>query len=233
MAPRRLPCCVVLVVAFCHLDLPVHAQSLVDAARLARDTREQLGPPAKVYTNADLPEAGRVTGPTPARVSQYRSLLEAALRRERALLELLRERRVTQRPLAARSVRPDPAPSTAPATGGIPLYLAYSGYPVYLAYSGYPLSVARRKSGRRDSISVWHLHRPRGQDRRARTQTAPRQTGSDSKRSRSSRRPSSRRPAGRDRIRTVQPRPRLPVPGLNRNGRGPRPQRLPERPGRR
>ena len=120
MAPRRLPCCVVLVVAFCHLDLPVHAQSLVDAARLARDTREQLGPPAKVYTNADLPEAGRVTGPTPARVSQYRSLLEAALRRERALLELLRERRVTQRPLAARSVRPDPAPSTAPATGGSP-----------------------------------------------------------------------------------------------------------------
>ena len=120
MALRRLPCCVVLVIAFCHLDLPAHAQSLVDAARLARDTREQLGPPAKVYTNADLPEAGRVVEPTLAWAARYGSLLEAALRRERALLELLRERRVTQRPLAARSLRPDPAPPTARVTGGSP-----------------------------------------------------------------------------------------------------------------
>ena len=226
MALGRLPCCVVLVVAFCHPALPAHAQSLVDAARRARDTREQLGPPAKVCTNADLPEAGRVTEPTLAWAARYRSLLEAALRRERALMELLRERRVTQRPPAARSVRPDPAPPTARVTGGIPLSLAYSGYPV---------SVARRKSGPWDSTPVWHLHRPRGQGRRVRIQTAPRQTGSDRKRERSSRRRSNRRPAARSGYEeSSRPfdyiAPGLPAPGLNRNGRGPGSR---ERPGRR
>ncbi len=227
MALRRLPCCVVLVIAFCHLDLPAHAQSLVDAARLARDTREQLGPPAKVYTNADLPEAGRVVEPTLAWAARYESLLEAARRRERALLELLRERRVTQRPLAARSLRPDPAPPTARVTGGIPLSLAYSGYPV---------SVARRKSRPTDSTLVWHLHRPPGQDRRVRIQAAPRQIGSDRKRGRSSRRPSSRRPAARSGYEQSS-RPLtargFPAPGLNRNGQRPGSQKPHEHPGRR
>ena len=122
----------VLIVAFSHTSLQAHPQSLVDAARLARDIRERHGPPTKVYTNDDLPDNSEVAArrePTPAGESRYRSLLEEALERERVLLELLRTRRVT---------RPAPvpvqtAPPPAPATPGIPLYLAYSGYPVIVA----------------------------------------------------------------------------------------------------
>ena len=121
--------CVVLVVAFSHTDRPAHAQSLVDAARLARERREELGPPTKVYTTEDLPDVRRITEPTLAWVSRYRFLLEAALERERAHLELLRERSVMlpapvpMKPL--KMVPPDPAP--APPTIGIPLYSGLRG----------------------------------------------------------------------------------------------------------
>ena len=125
MALRRLRRlgCAVLIVAFSHTSLPAHAQSLVDAARLAREIRERHGPPTKVYTNDDLPDNSEVVArrePTPAGESRYRSLLEKALERERVLLELLRTRPVTR-------------PAPAPATPGIPLYLVYSGYPVIVA----------------------------------------------------------------------------------------------------
>ena len=89
MAVPRLHCllgCVVLVVALSHTDRAAQAQSLVDAARLARERREEIGSPTKVYTNADLPATRSITEPTLRWVSRHRFLLAAELERERALL---------------------------------------------------------------------------------------------------------------------------------------------------
>ena len=190
--------CVVLVVAFSHTDRPAHAQSLVDAARLARERREELGPPTKVYTTEDLPDVRRITEPTLAWVSRYRFLLEAALERERARLELLRERSVMlPAPVPMKPVKmvpPDPAP--APPTIEIPLYPVYAGY---LVYPGYPALVASRPDPRpRHSTMISAPPRRyrrggRARESRSRIQTTPR-------RGTSGRRvdPSTRRPAARN-----------------------------------
>ena len=139
--PRlQLLSCVVLVVVFSHTGRPAHAQSLVDAARLARQRREALGPPTKEYTNEDLPDTGRITEPTLAWVSLFRSRLEAALERECTLLELLRERPVMPpAPVPVKTVPLDPVPT--PPTFGIhlyPVYSSYPGYPVFVASSANP-----------------------------------------------------------------------------------------------
>ena len=123
----RLPSlgCAVLIAALGQTSLPAHAQSLVDVARLVRDIRERHGPPTKVYTNEDLPDTGRITGPTRSWASRSRSLREAACERERARIALRCERPVTQpAPVPVKTVPVDPAPT--PATSGIPLSLVYS-----------------------------------------------------------------------------------------------------------
>ena len=87
MARRRLFWlgCVILIVAGSQGNHSAHAQPLVAVARPAREMREQIGPPTKIYTNADLPDVGDVTEPTLAWVSRYLALVEAALEREGVL----------------------------------------------------------------------------------------------------------------------------------------------------
>ena len=123
----------ILIVAFSHTSLPARAQSLVEVAQLAREMRERQNPPTKVYTNADLPHVEPVSTPSESgapSVSDYQSQLDAALERERALLERLRRRQVW-RPVPvvvearAKPRPPDPPPTQT--TPGIPLYLAYGG----------------------------------------------------------------------------------------------------------
>ena len=173
-------------------------RSLSSTRRGWRERREELGPPTKVYTTEDLPDVRRITEPTLAWVSRYRFLLEAALERERARLELLRERSVMlpapvpMKPL--KMVPPDPTP--APPTIGIPLYPVYAGY---LVYPGYPALVASPPDPRpRHSTMISAPPRRyrrggRARESRSRIQTTPR-------RGTSSRRvdPSTRRPAARN-----------------------------------
>ncbi len=220
MALRRLPWlgCVVLVVAFSHTGRPAHAQSLVDAARLAREIREALGPPTKVYTNQDLPAARRITEPTLAWVSRYRSLLEAALERERALLALRRERPLTLPvpvPVPVQTVPQDPAPT--PPTFGIPLYPLYLGYPVFVSS---PLSPRPRHSTTVSASPRRHRRGSRARDRRSRVQTARRRPTSGRRVA-----PFTRRPAagnGYEQSRRSFPHiaPGLTIPGAGRHGSG-------------
>ena len=226
--------CVVLIVAFSYTGRPAHAQSLVDAARLARARREALGPPTKVYTNEDLPGTRRITEPTLAWVSSYRSLLEAALERERALLELLREQSVMRpapAPVPAKTVPPDPAPT--PPTFGIPLYPVYSGYPVYL---GYPVFVAAlpnpqpRHSTMVSASPPLHRRGFRVRDHRSRIETMRRRATSGRRVD-----PSTRRPATRNGHEPWSRRfpyiaPGLPAPGVARNRTGGRASGAPARP---
>ena len=229
MALRRLPWlgCVVLVVAFSHTGRPAHAQSLVDAARLAREIREALGPPTKVYTNQDLPAARRITEPTLAWVSRYhslleaalereRALLEAALERERALLELRRDRPLTLPvPVPVQTVPQDPAPT--PPTFGIPLYPLYLGYPVFVSS---PLSPRPRHSTTVSASPRRHRRGSRARDRRSRVQTARRRPTSGRRVA-----PFTRRPAagnGYEQSRRSFPHiaPGLTIPGAGRHGSG-------------
>ena len=208
--------CVVPIVACSHSNRPHHAQSLVAVARLAREMREQFGPPTKIYTTADLPDIRRVTEPTLAWVSQYLSLLEAARERERVLLERRRERQVQPAPVLVKTVRskrvPAPPPTPPWATSGVPLYLAY-GAPVIVASPHSPrprdrkaVSDAPRRHGRGS----------RPQDGRSRLQTTPRRATS-----RGEVEPSARRPTARNGYeQSSRPFPyiarRLPVPGRGR-----------------
>ena len=199
--------CVILVVAFTHMGRPAPAQSLVDAARLARATRAELGPPTKVYTNEDLSDTGRITEPTLAWAARYRSqLLEAALERERALLELLR-------------ARPVMLPAPAPPTFGFPLYPIYSsypGYPVFLASSANPRP---RQSTKGSAAPRGHQHRrgSRARDERSRIQTARHRAASGRRVDPSTRRPAAR--SGYEESSRPFPyiAPGLPAPGLARN----------------
>ena len=199
--------CVVLVVAFSHTGYPAHAQSLVDAARLARERREALGPPTKVYTNENLPDTGRLTEPTLAWVSRYRSLLEAAREREPALLELLRERPVKTMP-------PQPAPT--PPTLGIPLYPVYSsypGYPVFVASSANPRP---RHSTMGSASPRRHLHRARARGQRSQIHPTRRRAPSGRRVDPPTRRPAARN--GHEEASRPFPyiAPGLPVPGWAR-----------------
>lgn len=122
----------ILIVALCHTAVPARAQSLVDAARLARETRERHDPPTKVYTAADFPEDARRVRPREPSVPVVpgdRSRLDEALERERVLLELLREQAVAP-PVAgdddARTPKPVKVREQAP-RGGIPLAWVYAG----------------------------------------------------------------------------------------------------------
>ena len=171
--------CVVLVVAFSHIGRPAHAQSLVDAARLAGERRAELGPPAKVYTTADLPNTTRLTEPTLAWASRYRSLLEAARERERALREeLLRERALTLSLPTPAPVPPKTVPTDAPPTpprAEIPWYLVSSGYSV-------PVAGPPDPQPRHDTVAASSRPYRRGgraRDRRSRARTTPRQATSD------------------------------------------------------
>ena len=160
MARRRLFWlgCVILIVAGSHGNRSAHAQSLVAVARLARETRELVGPPTKIYTNADLPDVGRVTEPTLAWVSRYLALVEAALERERVLQERRRERPIPQPalvPVKTRRSTPTPTPPPGPTTSGIPLSLVY-GAPVILA------SPHHRRPRDRRVVSDAHDHRAHG-----------------------------------------------------------------------
>jgi hypothetical protein len=178
---------VALVLASSHLGRPALAQSLVDAARLARETRQELGPPTKVYTEEDLPNIGGITEPTQAWASRYRSLLEAALARERALLWLRSLQPVTPpEPMAVlvKTVQPDPPP--APPTSGIPLSLVYSGYPVFGASGSSP---RRRPSTRVPASPVRHPLGSRARGRRARIDTTRRPPTADRRDEPSTRRP--------------------------------------------
>ena len=199
--------CVVLIVAFSHTSRPAHAQSLVDAARLARATRAELGPPTKVYTNEDLPDTRRITEPTLAWVSRYRSLLDAALERERAPLERLRERSVMlpPAPVQAKTVPPDPAPT--PPTFGIPLSPVYSGYPVVVAALPNPQP---QHFTMVSALPPLHRRGFRARDHRSRIETMRRRATSGRRVD-----PSTRRPADQERARTLEPtvplhRPRSP-----------------------
>ena len=125
-------------------EMPAAGQTLVEAAARAAKTRARLGPPDKVYTAADLPEAPRFRPPLAATEpgaetsatleSPAVAALRAALERERRLLEVLRRR------LARRQAPPRPAADEEtdaardPPGGGIPLALAY-GTP-YVPYVG-------------------------------------------------------------------------------------------------
>ena len=124
--------------------VPARAQSLVEVARLARAMRERHGPPAKVYTDDDLPDpSGSGTAPrlTVASAVLFQSMREAARERERqrALRALLPSRPASRPRVSRVDATPTEAPCHAPATdddiattGGIPLALAYAGYPVVL-----------------------------------------------------------------------------------------------------
>ena len=196
--------CVILVVAFSHTGRPARAQSLVDAARLARARTEKLGTPAKVYTNDDLPHTKRIAEPSLAWAARYRSLLEAALERERALLELRREQPVIlPAPVPVQAVPPDPAPT--PPAFGIPWYLVSSGYPVFVAappdprprHSTMVSASPRRQRGR----SRVRNHRSRIRSQRVRATPARRVD------------PSARRPAARN----GHPQSSRPLPYLARS----------------
>ncbi len=200
--------CVVLIAAFSHTGRPAHAQSLVDAARLARATRAELGPPTKVYTNEDLPDTRRITEPTLAWLSRYQSLLEAARERERGLRELLRERSVMRpAPVPAKTVPPDPAPT--PPTFGIPLYPASFGIPLYPIYPGYPVFVAALPNAqpRHSTMVSASPRRFRARNHRSRIETMRRRATSGRRVHQTSR--------GQARVRTLEPtvplhRPRSP-----------------------
>ena len=210
--------CVVLIVAFSQTGRPAHAQSLVDAARLARARREALGPPTKVYTNEDLPDTGRITEPTLAWVSRYRSLLEAALERERALLELLPERSAMRpAPVPAKTVPPDPAPT--PPTFGFPLYPVYSGYPVYL---GYPVFVAAlpNPQPRHSTMVSASPRRFRARDQRSRIETMRRRATSGRRVDPSTGRTTIRNEYEPSSRRFPYIAPGLPTPGVTRNRTG-------------
>ena len=206
---------VVLVVAFSHTGRPAHAQSLVDTARLARERREALGPPTKVYTNENLPDTERLTEPTLAWVSRYRSRLEAALERERALLKLLRERPVMlPAPLPVKTMPPQPAPT--PPTLGIPLYPVYSsypGYPVFVASSANPRP---RHSTMGSASPRRHLHRARARGQRSQIHPARRRATSGRRVDPPTRRPAAR--SGHEEASRPFPyiAPGLPVPGWAR-----------------
>ena len=193
MTLRRLTSlgCAVLIVALGQASLPAHAQSLADAARLAREIRQRLGPPTKVYTdddlsdtpltqvstNEDLPDTGgSTTSPesTDSWDSRYQSQLEAALERERRLLELLRTQEVR---------RPTPSPTPVPEASGIPLYYAYS---VFVASPYNP----RPRHGTTVSKSMGrHRRRSRGPDSKPRIRTDRRPPSSERRVEPSSRRP--------------------------------------------
>ncbi len=228
--------CVVLIVAFSHTGRPAHAQSLVDAARLAHARREALGPPTKVYTTGDLQDTRRITEPTLAWVSRYRSLLEAARERERALRELLRERSVMRpAPVPAKTVPPDPAPT--PPTVGIPLYPVYSGYP-YPVYLGSPVFVAAlpNPQPRHSTMVSASPLRFRARDHRSRIETMRRRATSGRRVHRPTRRPATRNGYEPSSRRFLYIARGLPAPGVARNrtgGRAParaeqRGQRRPE-----
>jgi len=160
MARRRLLwlVCVILIVACSHGYHSAHAQSLVAVARLAREMREQVGPPGKIYTAADLPGVGRVTEPTLAWVSRYLALVEAALDRERVLQERRRERPMPQPaqvPAKTMRSKPTPAPPPRPTTSGIPLSLVY-GAPLILA------SPHQRRPRDHRAVSDAHDHHAHG-----------------------------------------------------------------------
>ena len=164
MASRRLLWlgCVILIVACSHGYHSAHAQSLVAVARLAREMREQVGPPGKIYTTADLPGVGRVTEPTLAWVSRYLALVEAALERERVLQGRRRERPMPQSQPArvpAKTMRSKPTPALPPpprpTTSGIPLSLVY-GAPVILA------SPHQRRPRDHRAVSDAHDHHAHG-----------------------------------------------------------------------
>ena len=210
----RLPSlgCAVLIAALGQTSLPAHAQSLVDVARLVRDIRERHGPPTKVYTNEDLPDTGRITGPTRSWASRSRSLREAACERERARIALRCERPVTQpAPVPVKTVPVDPAPT--PATSGIPLSLVYS-------FVASPHSQRPRPSTTASKSPRRHQRGSRARDRRSRLQTTGRRTTSGKRIE-----PSTRRPAARNGYeQSSRPfpyiAPGLPAPGVDLTGTG-------------
>ena len=223
--------CVVLIVAFSHTGRPAHAQSLVDAARLARATRAEFGPPTKVYTNKDLPDTGRITEPTLAWVSRYQSLLEEAAReRDRGLRELLRERLVRRpAPVPEKTVPPDPAPT--PPTVGIPLYPVYSGYP-YPVYLGSPVFVAALPNPhpRHSTMVSASPLRFRARDHRSRIETLRRRATSGRRVHRPTRRPATRNGYEPSSRRFPYIARGLPAPGVARNRTGGRASDAPTRP---
>ncbi len=228
--PRlQLLSCVVLVVVFSHTGRPAHAQSLVDAARLARQRREALGPPTKEYTNEDLPDTGRITEPTLAWVSLFRSRLEAALERECTLLELLRERPVMPpAPVPVKTVPLDPVPT--PPTFGIhlyPVYSSYPGYPVFVASSANPRP---RYSTMGSATPRRHRRGSRARDERSRIQTTRRRATSGRRVAPSTRPPAAR--SGYEESSRPFPyiAPGIPAPGLARNRTGGPTSRAPRKP---
>ena len=205
--------CVVLVAAFSHTGGPARAQSLVDAARLARERREAIGPPTRVHTNKELPDTGRITEPTQAWASRYRSQLEAALERERALLALLRERPVMlPAPLPVKTVPPDPAPT--PPTFGIPLYPIYSGYPVFVAS---PANHRLRHHAIGSASPHRHRHGSRARDQRSRIRTTRHRATAGRRVDPPTRRPAARSGYAESSRPFPYIAPSLPVPGVARN----------------
>ena len=106
------------------------AQTLVEAARLAAEALARYGPPLKVYTIDDLPADARrpptLAPPTP---DVEAARLDAALARERMLLELLQARPPGPSYREAgpkRDRRDDRTDRIRPQPGGIPLALAYA-----------------------------------------------------------------------------------------------------------
>lgn len=130
MRPDRpaVPVCSALsLLLICLGATPAPAQTLVEAARLAAEARARFGPPDKVYTTADLPaDARRPPAPRPAAPIIDTTQLDAALQRERLLLELLQAASEPDDAPARERHRSSDAPERVrPPTSGIPLAVAY------------------------------------------------------------------------------------------------------------
>ncbi len=188
--------CAVLIMAFSHSSQPARTQSLVDVARLAREARERHGPPSKVYTNADLPPADPTLasrGLDAPSVPDYQSRLDAALERERNLLERLGARSETDVvPAAHEPPKQTPEAEPVSTSAGIPLYLAYGGSPVLAATT----RKSRPREGNLEPESTRrHRRQPKGLGPRARTHARSTESlGQDPDVLKS---PPSRRPAAR------------------------------------
>lgn len=136
---------------------PVDAQSLVEAARLARQARMRTTGAVRTYTQDDLTPSERLAGKQRRRATeaQYRALLESARKRERDLERQLRESRASQTRSGAdvdtgtyEAEGPRHAShSTGDTEGGIPLAIAYGNTSGPLFYLGQP--VRRSASGHR------------------------------------------------------------------------------------
>jgi hypothetical protein len=138
------------------LALPVHGQSLVEAARLAQLARSHATGTTHTYTQADLPpREARATRPQPRQpaADEYRERLEASLERERDLERRLDATQATRPPSDTPTRRTtdheaepkrEGARGTGSSGGGIPLALAYGSSPSPLYYLGQPVRRSRR-----------------------------------------------------------------------------------------